>query len=216
MSEENESRPELSPGKLLANFRKRAGLTQVGMAERLEISRTHLAKVETGKGDPGHRLVDRLVEAFDLYSEPAWKDEAASDRLKKVLAKLKSTEANGDDGLAELLTLKLSAEKMTVPADLDKMVQVVSMICDQLKVDGLSGIDLEIRGSVKGDNPKEEGRAVRDRLIFGLGKIPDVEMGCPSNADDIEVLCDGPEGSRITIQVRCASKAPAFPLYMLD
>ena len=55
--------------KLLAHnlvfFRKRAGLTQQQVADKLNINRTTYTKYETGVSDPGIEIIKRLAEIFD-------------------------------------------------------------------------------------------------------------------------------------------------------
>lgn len=56
------------PGRLLADARRRAGLTQVDLAERLAISQAAVAQLERADSNPRLATLDRALRAagFDL------------------------------------------------------------------------------------------------------------------------------------------------------
>ncbi|CAG9608016.1 helix-turn-helix domain-containing protein [Pseudoneobacillus rhizosphaerae] len=45
----------------IAEIRRKKGISQTELAERLSIDRTHLSKVETGKVRPSTRLLERIA-----------------------------------------------------------------------------------------------------------------------------------------------------------
>jgi transcriptional regulator with XRE-family HTH domain len=51
------------PGKLLANARRRAGLTQAELAKRLAISQAAVAQLERGDANPRLATLDRVLRA---------------------------------------------------------------------------------------------------------------------------------------------------------
>jgi transcriptional regulator with XRE-family HTH domain len=51
------------PGKLLANARRRAGLTQAALAKRLAISQAAVAQLERGDANPRLATLDRALRA---------------------------------------------------------------------------------------------------------------------------------------------------------
>lgn len=50
----------------IAEIRKLRGLSQTELAERLDIDRTHLSKIENGKTRPSTRLLERIAAALDV------------------------------------------------------------------------------------------------------------------------------------------------------
>jgi transcriptional regulator with XRE-family HTH domain len=51
-------------GMRVKEYRERRRLTQEALAERARISRTYLARLETGKHDPTASVLDRLAKAL--------------------------------------------------------------------------------------------------------------------------------------------------------
>lgn len=78
----------IPPIQEIRRARKRAGLSQSGLAGMVGISQSHLAKIEKGKVDPSFGLVTRLFEAL----EKAEKDECWRYMSKDVLTVPKGTE----------------------------------------------------------------------------------------------------------------------------
>lgn len=55
----------------LIDFRKRSGLTQIQMANKLGISKSHYTALELGKQNPSYSLLEKFDAEFrehDLYS----------------------------------------------------------------------------------------------------------------------------------------------------
>jgi len=63
-------RPD-SPGRLLREARRRAGLTQRELAGRAKTSQSVVARIEQGRSDPSSATLSRLLSAagFELRSE---------------------------------------------------------------------------------------------------------------------------------------------------
>jgi transcriptional regulator with XRE-family HTH domain len=53
-------------GARVARFRKHRRLTQEGLAKLSGVSRTHLARIETGRADPSLTVLLRLAAALGL------------------------------------------------------------------------------------------------------------------------------------------------------
>jgi transcriptional regulator with XRE-family HTH domain len=47
-------------------LRRKNNWTQVDLAERLGIDRSYLSEIETGKKDPGLRVLRAIADGFDL------------------------------------------------------------------------------------------------------------------------------------------------------
>src|SRR5688500_8320368 len=80
-------------GEVLREFRKAHKLTQVELAELLDIDRTYLARLETGDKFPSSRLQNDIKEALARYAadrrtaamlstRPGFSDHALPARLK--------------------------------------------------------------------------------------------------------------------------------------
>lgn len=69
-------------GKTARHLRESLGLTQVEMAELLDITNIHLSNVENNKAFPSQGLIDRYREKFgiDLYVL-AWCRQGDADKL---------------------------------------------------------------------------------------------------------------------------------------
>ena len=50
----------------LIDFRKRQGLTQKQMAEKLGISSIHYSRIETGDSNPSFEVMERFKEVFNI------------------------------------------------------------------------------------------------------------------------------------------------------
>lgn len=73
-------------GALLAGLRKRAGLTQVDLADVVGLSRTNIIKWEGGSKPPRRAVCDQLAEALGvspdmLWRVAAWERIGADERL---------------------------------------------------------------------------------------------------------------------------------------
>jgi transcriptional regulator with XRE-family HTH domain len=53
-------------GNRVRELRRQRGWTQVEMAELLGIDRGHLSEIETGKTDPGLRVLKAIADGFKL------------------------------------------------------------------------------------------------------------------------------------------------------
>lgn len=49
----------------LLHLRKKLGLTQKELAERLGISSTHYSRIETGESNPSYELMEKAKEVFN-------------------------------------------------------------------------------------------------------------------------------------------------------
>lgn len=50
----------------LLHLRKKLGLTQKELAEKLGISSTHYSRIETGESNPSFELMESFKEAFEI------------------------------------------------------------------------------------------------------------------------------------------------------
>lgn len=53
-------------GDNVKHYRKKAGLSQEQLAEKLDISQNHLSVIETGGKFVTYKLLERIVETFDI------------------------------------------------------------------------------------------------------------------------------------------------------
>ncbi len=53
-------------GKKVKKLRKQKGLTQEGLAEKLNISRTHMGHIEQGRKSPSLKLLSKLAKALGV------------------------------------------------------------------------------------------------------------------------------------------------------
>jgi len=54
------------PGKIIADLRKRYGLTQAELAEKANTSRAYLARIEIERHQPSIDVLDRIAKVLDL------------------------------------------------------------------------------------------------------------------------------------------------------
>jgi len=57
-------------GKAIKDLRRKTGLTQNDLADRVDITQSHLSQLENGKKEPSLSTLDRIAEEFGL-SVPA-------------------------------------------------------------------------------------------------------------------------------------------------
>ncbi len=53
-------------GPVLRYFRKERGLSQDELAARVDVSRSHIGRLETGEKQPSLKMLFRLAEAMDV------------------------------------------------------------------------------------------------------------------------------------------------------
>jgi transcriptional regulator with XRE-family HTH domain len=53
-------------GDRVRRLRKRKGLTQLELAELLGVGRSYLSQVESGKRDPGLRLIKSIADGLEI------------------------------------------------------------------------------------------------------------------------------------------------------
>ncbi len=53
-------------GNRISHIRKEKGITQTELAKRMNINRSHLSKVETGKAQPSTRLLERIAHELGV------------------------------------------------------------------------------------------------------------------------------------------------------
>jgi transcriptional regulator with XRE-family HTH domain len=63
-------------GEKIKTLRKRQGLSQEELAERVEINSTHLSRLETGKYQPSIDVLKRLAEALEVSADHLLSAEA--------------------------------------------------------------------------------------------------------------------------------------------
>jgi transcriptional regulator with XRE-family HTH domain len=75
--------PTSLPGKLLADARRRAGLTQADLAQRLAISQAAVAQLERADANPRLATLDRALRAvgFELVVATRPRQSAVDDSL---------------------------------------------------------------------------------------------------------------------------------------
>jgi HTH-type transcriptional regulator / antitoxin HipB len=75
--------PSSLPGKLLADTRRRAGLTQADLAKRLAISQAAVAQLERADSNPRLATLDRALRAagFELVVTTRPRQSAVDDSL---------------------------------------------------------------------------------------------------------------------------------------
>ena len=56
-------------GKLLASLRQKAGLTQIELAKRAEVSRSMIAQLESGERRPSQKLIHALCQSMNTSVE---------------------------------------------------------------------------------------------------------------------------------------------------
>ena len=74
-------------GKRIKELRKKHGLTQDALAEKLKIEPRQLSKLETGKHYPSFETVLAILETFDIKFEElmAFEHLQSSQEIKQVL-----------------------------------------------------------------------------------------------------------------------------------
>src|SRR5690242_10166815 len=83
----NVSTPSLSFGRLLRHYRRAAGLTQEGLAERAGYSAIYLRKLERDERRPLPVTVEVLADALQLDSEERAALQGAAQRSTMPLPK---------------------------------------------------------------------------------------------------------------------------------
>jgi len=54
-------------GKRIRTFREKAGLTQLELAEKAQLSPKHLGEIERGRGNPSWSSVEKLAQALGVF-----------------------------------------------------------------------------------------------------------------------------------------------------
>jgi transcriptional regulator with XRE-family HTH domain len=87
-------RPTSLPGKLLADARRRAGLTQADLAKRLAISQAAVAQLERADSNPRLATLDRALRAagFDLVVTTRPRQSAVDESLIRQQLELSPVE----------------------------------------------------------------------------------------------------------------------------
>lgn len=60
------NRSKLRLGKRIQNFRKEQQLTQEDLAEKLDISRTHMGHIEQGRKSPSLKLLEKIAKTLKV------------------------------------------------------------------------------------------------------------------------------------------------------
>jgi DNA-binding XRE family transcriptional regulator len=196
-----------SPGSDVAAFRALLSMTQASLAVRLGVSRAHLAKVETGKAPLAFRLVDRIIEQFGLPSKERGEDETPEERLNGAVQAAQEDGGGFGGAPVSQVSVHVSSEDPD-EGGIDGIVGVLRMISGVFGDRVGNKVELTVHGSVAGADPREEGGKLREKLIFGLGKIPGVELDFDAGGEVISVSCGGESESWITIEVGTADKVP--------
>ncbi len=55
-------------GPVLRHFRKEKGWSQEELAARLDVSRSHIGRLETGKKQPSLKMLFRLADALEIQA----------------------------------------------------------------------------------------------------------------------------------------------------
>ncbi len=66
MEEVKITQKDISLGKRIRRFRKKVGLTQEELAEKVHVSTTHVGLVETGKRRVSLKTLQRVASALDV------------------------------------------------------------------------------------------------------------------------------------------------------
>ena len=106
MSDENLEDIPLLLGQNVRKFRKRAGLTQAQLSEKLEITQKHLSVIETGAQFASAPLIARLCKELDVTPGMLF----GGDMGSRHVANLQSMIHNLLNAKIESLYLRLHAE----------------------------------------------------------------------------------------------------------
>lgn len=107
-------------GERIVGLRKKKGLTQLQLAEKLNISDKAVSKWESGKGDPSVEMLGLLSELFDCSIDYLVKGKEKSAEIVKVLVK--------DDTIAE--------EKLSLAEETwNKVLEIVRPKISELSYD---------------------------------------------------------------------------------
>ena len=73
--------------RLVAEARKRAGLTQAGLAERAGVAQSTVARIESGARNPSADMVERLVRAagYELRVSLGEPDPGTASQFERTL-----------------------------------------------------------------------------------------------------------------------------------
>ena len=98
----------IKTGKLIAKLRKKKGLTQQQLADKLNLSNKTISKWESGSGSPDISNLLVLAEALDVSV-----DELLKGELNKLESAIVTKNIN-DDSLQKELTTKQKKEKAII------------------------------------------------------------------------------------------------------
>lgn len=109
-------------GKYLCGFRIDKGIKLKDMADALNITPAYLSAIETGKREPTHSLLSKILNVYDFEKDMADKLKTAFDRTRNVIA-INTTELNK----VQLDFAFLFARKITTlsEAQVDEIMRVL-------------------------------------------------------------------------------------------
>ena len=69
MSEVKITKKDINLGRYIRKYRKRVGLTQEGLAERVHVSTTHIGLVETGKRRVSLKTLQKIASTLGVKAK---------------------------------------------------------------------------------------------------------------------------------------------------
>lgn len=72
-------------GRNIQRFRKNAGMTQAQLAEKINVSTAFVSRMERGEKGVSIKVLDALVEEFQVSYDALMREPAARSRLETIL-----------------------------------------------------------------------------------------------------------------------------------
>lgn len=96
-------------GSSIQTIRKEKSLTQIEMAEALEISVTHYARIEEGKNAMSFDIFYRIMQVLDVDANTLLKDQSyvSNSRVKRAFDKLYELRSDEREKIVSVLELML-------------------------------------------------------------------------------------------------------------
>lgn len=97
---------KLTMGDRIKDARKKMGLTQEQLAERIDVSLTYISSIERGLKMPSMQLFIKLIETLDVSADYLLQDEAPMRRAysdSRIESKLKNLTPRQRAGLDALI-----------------------------------------------------------------------------------------------------------------
>jgi transcriptional regulator with XRE-family HTH domain len=161
-------------------LRKRAGVTQAELAERIGTRQSNIAAYESGGKAMGLKLANRVLEALDEDDNPSSADLVIGNRIKAF----QKAKKDGDlESMFDSATAVIKAGAAT-PGALPLFHEMISDIEDEIdEADGYEDDDDDrdlfgrIKPVLKGSDDEDDGRDMYGRVVSS-----------PSGGDDDDDL----------------------------